>query len=258
MSELVSIVIPAYNAARWIGYAVDSALQQTHQHVEVIVVDDGSSDETASTLRAFGSAITVVSASNKGPSSARNLGTSIARGLWIQYLDADDMLHPQKMEFALKAAQEIDQAEYVWFQHAHAAEAPPVPAAYTHRHRFDDSRRDVSTSGLEASYTPWAAMFRRSFLDRVGPWNEGIRGWEDLEFHVRIAEETERYARVHIPMHSYRQHAGSRLSKTDGTPRQIDAALSCVTAARASLRGRKISSSMARQFFWPFYVHLAK
>jgi len=98
----VSIVIPAFNASWCIRRAVDSVLAQTFTDFELIVVDDGSTDETAEILRSYGDALRVVSQPNGGMSCARNAGIRIARGRYIAFLDADDRWLPAKLERQVK------------------------------------------------------------------------------------------------------------------------------------------------------------
>jgi glycosyltransferase involved in cell wall biosynthesis len=98
MTPLVSILIPAYNAERWIGHTIRSALAQTWPRTEVIVVDDGSRDQTLRVAREFASkAVRVVTQENQGASSARNKALQLYQGDYIQWLDADDLLAPDKI-----------------------------------------------------------------------------------------------------------------------------------------------------------------
>src|SRR5476651_2089512 len=104
MPALVSIGIPCYNAERWIAGAVESALAQTWGETEVLVVDDGSTDGSAEILRGFGDRIRVERVMNGGVNRARNLLLKGARGEWIQYLDADDYLRPEKVARQIEEA----------------------------------------------------------------------------------------------------------------------------------------------------------
>jgi glycosyltransferase involved in cell wall biosynthesis len=97
-APLVSIVIPTYNRAGFIGQAVDSALAQTYREKEVVVVDDGSTDNTTAALAQYGRRITVVHQANAGCSAARNRGIDIAQGDIITFLDSDDLWLPNKVE----------------------------------------------------------------------------------------------------------------------------------------------------------------
>jgi len=105
MKQLVSILIPAFNSERWVGNAIQSAIAQTWPRKELIVVDDGSTDQTFNIALAYSSAkVLVIKQNNRGASAARNHALSLAQGDYIQWLDADDLLAPEKiarqMEFA--------------------------------------------------------------------------------------------------------------------------------------------------------------
>src|ERR1700743_511407 len=98
MKPLVSILIPAYNAEPWIADTIKSALGQTWPRKEIIVVDDGSKDRTLAVARQFaGAEVTVVTQKNAGASAARNQAFTLSRGDYIQWLDADDLLAPDKI-----------------------------------------------------------------------------------------------------------------------------------------------------------------
>lgn len=99
MNSLVSILIPCYNAEPWLAETLESALQQTWKNTEIIVVDDGSSDGSLAVAKKFESnGVKVISQTNKGASAARNRALQEAQGDFIQYLDADDLLAPDKIE----------------------------------------------------------------------------------------------------------------------------------------------------------------
>jgi glycosyltransferase involved in cell wall biosynthesis len=94
---LVSILIPCFNAERWVAQAIESALSQTWPEKEVVVVDDGSTDASLTIIKAFGDRIRWVSGPNRGSNVARNRLLELAHGEWLQYLDADDYLLPEKI-----------------------------------------------------------------------------------------------------------------------------------------------------------------
>lgn len=109
MKPLVSILIPAYNAEEWIAYTLESAIGQTWQRKEIIVVDDGSRDRTAEVARRFASnQVEVVTVGNQGAAAARNYALQLCQGEYIQWLDADDLLAPDKIERQLAALREMD------------------------------------------------------------------------------------------------------------------------------------------------------
>src|SRR5271156_3407536 len=106
---LVSILVPAYNSEEWIAETILLALAQTWPRKEIIVVDDGSKDQTAATARRFASnEVTVVSTDNQGSAAARNHALHLSQGDYIQWLDADDLLSPGKIESQLAALREVE------------------------------------------------------------------------------------------------------------------------------------------------------
>src|SRR5438445_12948867 len=108
MKPLVSILIPAYNAEEWIAQRLQSAIAQTWQSKEMIVVDDGATDGTAEVARRFASReVAVVSKQNQGAAAARNYALRLSQGDYIQWLDHDDLLLPDKIERQLTALGEI-------------------------------------------------------------------------------------------------------------------------------------------------------
>src|SRR3954463_5985134 len=114
--SLVSIVIPCFNYGHYLGYAVDSALAQTYKPIEVIVVDDGSEDDTAAVVARYGSAVTYRRKANGGLSSARNTGARGATGDHIVFLDADNLLDPKYVERCVTVMQECPDAGFVYTQ----------------------------------------------------------------------------------------------------------------------------------------------
>src|SRR5882724_6628365 len=92
--NLVSIVIPCFNAERFLTETLESAFLQTYPHTEIIVIDDGSTDGTARIIRSYATRLIAEFGPNRGASAARNRGTALARGEFLQYLDADDLLPP--------------------------------------------------------------------------------------------------------------------------------------------------------------------
>jgi len=103
VSQLVSILIPAYNAEKWLGDTIRSALSQTWSNKEIIIVDDGSTDNTLGIAKTFeGRNVKVITQRNTGACGARNKALSLAQGDYIQWLDSDDLLDPNKLTHQLK------------------------------------------------------------------------------------------------------------------------------------------------------------
>ncbi|MGD9657294.1 MAG: glycosyltransferase [Methylocystis sp.] len=114
MNGLVSILIPCHNAERWVGQAIESALAQTYAPCEIIVVDDGSTDGSRDVIRGFEDRIRWETQPNRGANAARNHLLKLARGEWVQYLDADDYLLPGKIATQMRVLKENPDADVLY------------------------------------------------------------------------------------------------------------------------------------------------
>ena len=252
---LVSIIIPCYNAERWVAAAIESALCQSYPRTEVIVVDDGSTDASLDVIKQFDSKLTWLSTPNRGPSAAMNAGFKAARGDWVQFLGSDDLLHPQKIHLSLESCADNPSIEFAWAPNTSVGEEFSLDDV--RELQYVDLQITLSRNALLAPYAPSAAMFRSKFLERVGYWNESLRRWVDLEYHARIAAQLPLYARLSKPLYFYRQHSGERISNSNRNHSNIHAAIESLTCTRTILEGSKISPFVWKPFLWPFYLQLA-
>ena len=193
MPELVSILIPAYNAHRWLGESVGSALAQTWPNKEVIIVDDGSKDETLALARTFDARnVKVVTQENAGAPAARNHALRLAQGDYIQWLDADDVLHPEKIAR----------------QMAHAGPGQSSLTLFTSswgKFFFRTSKAEFAPDALWRDHSPaeWIMarfnhnawmnpavwLVSRRVTELAGPWDTrlGSSGDDDGEYACRLA-----------------------------------------------------------------------
>jgi glycosyltransferase involved in cell wall biosynthesis len=187
-SVTVTVVIPAYNGERYVADAVTSAIRQTHPALEIIVVNDGSTDETGNVLAGFGGRIRVVSQANKGLSAARNAGIQGAKGQWIGLLDADDTWRPKKLEYLVAEIQKEPSAGIIFSAVHHWWEDG---TRHQERHRrtdrsceriFDDliSKNVILGGGS-------GALVRKACFDEVGLFDETLSSSEDWDMWIRIA-----------------------------------------------------------------------
>ena len=189
---LVSILIPCFNAERWVAQAIESALSQTWPEKEVILVDDGSADASLTIIKTFGDRIRWVSGPNRGSNVARNRLLEIARGDWLQYLDADDHLLPDKIERQLE------------FLAAHP-DTDVVFGPVTMEH-FDekDSQRELLPIPkphdlwilLARWYLPQtgAALWRKQAIIDVGRWKVDQPCCQEHELYLRLLMAGKRFA----------------------------------------------------------------
>jgi glycosyltransferase involved in cell wall biosynthesis len=216
---LVSVLIPCYNAAPYLRATLESALSQTHPKVEVVVVDDGSTDGSLVIARSYEPRITVLSGPQRGASAARNLATQTSRGEWIQYLDADDLLLPEAISRRLEAVDpgRGDVACGDWTRISKGTLDEWVPGRVESAdYRTVDNDPDLAVfKGFWAP--PAALLYRRSLVESVGGWHPGLPVIQDARFLFDAAMKGGRF--VHVPGDSahYRQHAAMSLSSRSRT-----------------------------------------
>ena len=192
MTPLVSVLIPCFNAERWIGQAIQSALAQTWPEKEVIVVDDGSTDSSLKIIKNFGDRIRWESGPNRGGNIARNRLLQLAQGEWLQYLDADDYLLPEKV---------AKQAEFLT---AHP-ETDVVFGPSTMEHWINGSvRRELLP--IPKPHDPWvllarwylpqtgAVLWRKQAIADAGGWKTDQPCCQEHELYLRLLIAGKRFA----------------------------------------------------------------
>lgn len=173
---LISVIMPVYNGATFVAQAIESALGQTYAPLEIIVVDDGSTDASARIVQGFGDKLTYIYQPNRGPAAARNRGLRIARGALIAFLDADDLWPAGKLahQFSRLAA---DAALEVVLGHTQFMQQADEPGE--------------ALTFLDEPYPQYllgSALFRRSAFARVGEFDETLRYCDDWDWFLRAQD----------------------------------------------------------------------
>lgn len=204
----VSVVIPAYNAAWCIRKAIDSVLTQDFRDFELIVVNDGSTDDTAAVLAAYGSAIRVIHKPNGGLSSARNAGIAAAQGEFVAFLDADDWWLPGKL--AKQMAWMLAHAELGFTSTAARVEAPDGRLLNVWAcARWEDSFLvHLFASNADVAGSGSAVIARRALFEEIGGFDESLRSLEDIDMWMRLAAVTG-YACLEEPLAVILKRPGS-------------------------------------------------
>ena len=224
---LVSTVIPVYNRANLLMDSVDSVINQTYRPVEVIIVDDGSTDETPNVIadlsRRWPDLVKVVRQANAGPGPARQHGLELARGDFVQFLDSDDLLLPEKFSYQVAALIANPEAQ-ICYGRSYEENYSNLPlqrlgpmrqTGRFHRHLFP-------LLLVERWWTTSSPLYRRSLLERIGPW----RAWlneEDWEYDARAGATGACLCWVNEDVSVRRIHLASEHLSTGGTedPRKL-------------------------------------
>jgi teichuronic acid biosynthesis glycosyltransferase TuaG len=215
-SPLISIIMPAYNAERFVAKAILSVQNQTYQDWELIVVDDGSTDNMADIVKSIQVAdkrIKYIYQENKKQGAARNNGTNNATGNWIAFLDADDVWHPEKLERQFNCVKEII-----------------ADVFYTGGIIIDEYDQSITSyKTVYGSYSPiqvykmlfesnpipiLSVIFKRQWIEKVGLQDEDIRvtGCEDWDYWIRLAKAGAIFYGLDEPLFYYRRHSSNMSS----------------------------------------------
>lgn len=187
---LVSIIIPCYNAARWLDQTIDSALGQTWPRTEVIVVDDGSTDRSIDVARRYaGRGVKTIALPHAGASRARNEGARAARGDYIQWLDADDLLSTDKVEAQLRMLEQSPARSVGicrWFRFRKVV-SERLPAGETVSGDVSGLEFALNAAATGAMIHPGAWLTPRTLVEKAGPWDERLTLNDDGEYFCRLA-----------------------------------------------------------------------
>lgn len=175
----MSCIVPAYNAERYIVDTIASILAQTHDTLEIIVVDDGCTDGTRERLEDFAAAIVVLGQDNAGTAAARNAGMRRARGEFMAFLDADDLWHPEKTARQLQRFRERPGLEvsFTWIENFISPDAPG-----------EGRPADDGTLKPVPGYVCPTMLMRRDVIDRVGLFDASLNHANEPDWILRAAE----------------------------------------------------------------------
>jgi len=210
----VSVIIPTYNCAAYIAETINSVLGQTIKDLELIVVDDGSTDQTREIVASYGAPVRLVTKTNAGVSSARNVGIRHALGQYICLMDHDDYWFPDKLELQLNEMNKhaeigvVYSSFILWY--------PDKEGSFPNSNSFD---RASFSNDIDEEYSGWiyhlllldcwvltsTAMFRREVFDRCGVFDESLPYSEDWDLWLRLSRDYP-FIKLQKPSTLYRQH----------------------------------------------------
>jgi Glycosyl transferase family 2 len=245
--NLVSVIVPAWNAAATLDATLRSAARQTHRNLEILIVDDGSTDETAEVARQFCASeprARLIRKENGGPASARNAGIEEARGAWIAPLDSDDLWHPEKIERQLRTFASVSPEvglTYCWYR---SIDAHDRIVGMSWRPVFEGPvfQRHLECNFVGTGSTP---LIRRSALGRLRYSTEILPGADDLLLQLEIAKRHE-FACTRAFLVGYRIGGHGVSSHTERMKESLDQAYGLVLRDEPKRQQRVLRNECAR------------
>lgn len=267
----ISLVMPAFNAERWIRKAMGSALGQTCEQFELIVVDDGSTDGTAAVVESLGdSRVRLIRQENRGQSAALNRGVAESGGAYIKFLDADDWINPEHLEAQLEALREWPEcvASCRWGYFIEDPDKTAVREEAANRDYGDPLEWLVdSLTHDEGMMGGWKWLIPRAVWDRCGGWDERLSLNNDFDFSIRLLLASRGVRFAPDAVYSYRKGVSGALSGSHGQRAMESAFLTTESGCRAllerenSARIRRICADRWQGWlyqFFPEYPELAR
>lgn len=216
---LVSVIIPTYNRSQLLVKSVESIFHQDYRPIEIIIVDDGSIDDTkdiCKTLRKKAESLNIslvyILQNNAGVSVARNTGLKNSHGEFIQFLDSDDLLHPQKIKIHSDYLKQDKSVDYIFSNRINFINIPVFKSILA----FDSPTR-IPSRDLFCSFRlmPDAGLYRKSLCNVVGGWNPDLTLGEDIEYSLRMLLVTSNVCYINLDLSFCRQHEHVRLTTQD-------------------------------------------
>jgi len=209
--NLVSAIVPCYNQGHFLSEAIESILNQTYPHYEIIVIDDGSTDDTSQVAARYAN-VRCIRKKNEGLSAARNTGLRASAGAYVVFLDADDKLLPEAFEAGVSCLN-ADPACALAYGHVRLVDSSGSPLPSPQQFSID---REHYLELLRHNYiwTPGAVMYRRSVLESVGDFDVYVNASADLDLNMRVARNYPIRCHDKVIL-EYRKHDGNMSGKLE-------------------------------------------
>jgi len=225
MPRNISVIVPTFNRADLIAQSLESILNQSYRPAEVIVVDDGSTDQTQAVVQPFANSVKYLRIENSGPTRARNVGVEASGSEWIAFCDSDDLWHPEKLAAQVHLCEKMPDLQYCFTNFKTVTDG-----AWSVQTKFDTSplgywdmpRRDLGSGSFAVTVSmferllrhqpifPSTVLMKRELFDRIGGWDEALGRLlsEDLEFTLKCIVHPP-VGVVSQPLVGIRKHSGN-------------------------------------------------
>jgi glycosyltransferase involved in cell wall biosynthesis len=260
----VSIIIPTYNCGRYLRESLESVLAQTDRDFDVVVVDDGSTDDTPAVLAEYAGRVAVVQGAHGGLSAARNLGLARATGDWVAFHDADDVAVPDRLEWSRAFLRDHPAFDAVFCNGRRMqAEDPAIAGVVPARWFARTAGRALTVVDLFEEYPVYfqGALVPRRAFEAAGPFDAAYRVQPDLEYGYRLFPRV-RAACVDRPMFHYRWHttnnSGDRLGTREDVARVLERLPAVAPDAARAIGERRRRERIARHYFRIGLARLAR
>jgi len=262
-TPLVSILVPCYNAAPWLNETLESALAQTYQNTEILLVDDGSTDSSLSIARSFEPrGVRVFTQLNSGAAAARNHALRHAQGDFIQYLDADDLLAPEKIsQQLLRLYQDNKKAVLTgcWGRFSESIANTVFHSTNPLFHDLSPTRYLCAYASEDCMMHPAAWLIPRDVVQAAGTWNEKLSLNDDGEYFTRIVLQAERVLYCPNALSYYRSGLNQSLSNQRSS-RHLESAYLALQLIVEHLRNyqndpltRQAAADLCQRFAYDYY-----
>jgi len=210
---MITIIIPVYNCEKYVKFAIESALNQTYKDKEIIVVDDGSTDGTLNILTKI-TGITVLIKPNGGTASALNTGIRNAKGEWIKWLSADDVLYPDALETMMKRIEKMDDINNsIFYTHYDIIDESGI---ITHHFEEPETREDGEL--WKRFYgNGSSSLIHKKVFEKCGLFDSSLRHSEDYEFWLRCSVYGVKLQLIPEYTLKYRRHPDQLTNKIGGS-----------------------------------------
>lgn len=246
MKSLVSILIPAHNAGEWLAETLRSALAQTWERKEIILIDDGSTDQTLAVAREFeAQGVKVFTQANQGASATRNRAFSLSQGDYIQWLDADDLLSPDKIELQMREAERVNDRKVIFssewaqflFRSSRARFVPTAVWCDLSPAEFLIRKMSLNIYMQTASW-----LVSREVVEAAGPWDPRLLGDDEGEYLCRVLAQSKAIRFVPGAKVYYRLSGTSSLSYIGASAAKVEAQWQSMKVHMRTLRSLEESA----------------